>query len=74
MKNYLLMILGVAMLFVLILLQSKPLVKNGLSLKGQNIDDMGMQFASLIENQFLGENQTMAFGKKSNQNTYKSEK
>lgn len=74
MKNYLLMILAVATMSVLVLLQSKPLVYNGLSLKGQTIDNMGMEFANMIEHKFLGKDHAMAFGKTPTQNIQKSQR
>lgn len=74
MKNYLLMMLAIASVIVLVLLQSKPLVHNKISLTGQTIDDLGIQFASLIEDKIMGADQAVAFEKRDNKSTNKSER
>jgi hypothetical protein len=74
MRNYFLTIAILALLFGLILFQSKPLVKSGISLKGQNIDNLGIQMASAIESQFLGIGSAMTFHKKTISQTEKSAK
>ena len=64
MKNYLLTIAIVAILFGLVLYQSKPLIKAGIAIKGQNIDNLGMHLANSIENQFFAFGNAITFHKK----------
>jgi hypothetical protein len=74
MKNYWLTIAIVSLLFGLILFQSKPLIKTGLALKGQNIDNLGIQMANAIEGQFLGLGKAMTFNKETISQSEKSGK
>lgn len=74
MRNYFFTIAIVGLLFGLILFQSKPLVKTGIALKSQNIDNLGIQMANAIESQFLGIGKAMTFHKKTVSQSDKSEK
>ena len=74
MRNYFLTIAIVALLFGLILFQSKPLIKTGIALKSQNIDNLGIQMANAIEGQFLSLGKAMTFHKKSISQSDKSAK
>ena len=74
MRNYFLTIAVLAMLFGLILFQSKPLIKTGIALKSQNIDNLGIQMANVIESQFLGMGNAMTFHKKTISQSDKSAK
>lgn len=74
MRNYFLTIAIVALLFGLILLQSKPMVKTGIAIKSQNIDNLGIQMANAIESQFLGIGNAITFHKKTISHSDKSEK
>ena len=74
MRNYFLTIAIVALLFGLILFQSKPLIKTGIALKSQNIDNLGIKMANAIESQFLGIGKVMTFHKKTISQSDKSAK
>lgn len=74
MRNYFLTIAIVATLFGLILFQSKPLIKTGIALKSENIDNLGIQMANAIEVQFLGLGKAMTFHKKTISQSEKSAK
>ena len=74
MKNYLLTIAIVAILFGLVLYQSKPLIKTGIAMKSQNIDNLGIKMANVLESQFLEMSNDMTFHKKTISQSDKSVK
>ncbi len=61
MRYYLVLMLAMTALTFGISLESKPLAKTSLASSGQQIDEMGNQFAEFIETIFSTERAKMAF-------------
>ena len=74
MRNYLTITFAVVALFVMIVLESKEIVKMDLSEKGQKMDKVGVQVAHFIENEFVGRNGTFASHDGTENATFKSMK